>query len=133
MLKNKDREFYNVPDWFYSDGGTCYPDGNRKPAFLKHDWGYWLGGNMIDRENRDEELFHDVENTGGNKIQSFLNRYLHCFLVYAGVKTFGKKPFVERDKKLNENDPELEEIYFRERTDDYQKQIYRNNNRKNKR
>ena len=128
----KNREFYKIPDWFYSDGLTCYLDGNREGAGNRHDWEYWLGGTKIDKENADENFFHNVENTGGNKLQSFLNRYYHCFIVYFGVKFLGQKPFEERDKKLDENDPLLEEIYYKERYDDYIKRVYQINKEKKK-
>ena len=111
-----------VPDWFYSDGCSCYQDGNRTEACRIHDFEYWLGGSMIDKENADHNLFMNVEDAGG-----FLNNYWHCWVMYLGVKTWGRKSFEEREVKLAINDPELEEIYLKERTADYWKHVYKKN------
>lgn len=107
-----------IPHWFYVDGCTCYPDGDRLDACSRHDFNYWLGGTKIDKEDADQELFMAVSNLDG-----FLNKYFHCWVMYLGVKTWGQKPFQEREVKLDECNRRIKRIYIKERQDAYLKQI----------
>ena len=108
----------DVPNWFWDDGCSCYPDKNRSEACRQHDFEYWLGGTGFDKETADLNLFTNVHNSGGS-----MNKYFHCWVMFLGVKIWGKKPFIERSERLNIYSDTLLSIYIDERPEGYMKRI----------
>ena len=108
----------NIPNWFWDDGCSCYPDGNRKEACRIHDFEYWLGGTGFDKETADLNLFTNVNNLDG-----FFNKWFHSWVMFLGVKIWGKRPFVERSRRLNPLTDDLLSIYKKERPEQYMRRI----------